>query len=68
MHEWEEEQTRLDRDWYSGAEEGGVAGDEDFNPLAQYEDLAAIKQAEVATKQVVRDHPSDVLLLRETNA
>lgn len=53
MREWEEEQTRLDRDWYMGAEEGGVAGDEDFNPLAQYEDLAAIKQAEVATKQVV---------------
>ncbi|KAJ7223236.1 pre-mRNA splicing factor [Mycena pura] len=50
--EWEEEQIRLDRDWYSGAEEGGVAGDEDHNPLAQYEDLNALKNAEIATKQV----------------
>ncbi|KAI0935709.1 hypothetical protein AcV5_004052 [Taiwanofungus camphoratus] len=51
-HEWEEEQIRLDRDWYMGAEEGVVAGDEEYNPLAQYEDLGAIRQAEVATKQV----------------
>lgn len=54
--EWEEEQIRLDRDWYSGAEEGGLMGDEEHNPLAQYEDLAAIKQAEIAKKQVVRAH------------
>ncbi|KAJ7032499.1 P-loop containing nucleoside triphosphate hydrolase protein [Mycena alexandri] len=50
--EWEEEQIRLDRDWYTGAEEGGVAGDEENNPLAQYEDLNALKTAEIATKQV----------------
>lgn len=50
-HEWEEEQIRLDRDWYMGAEEGGVAGDEEFNPLAQYEDLGAKRQAEAAAKQ-----------------
>ncbi|KII89661.1 hypothetical protein PLICRDRAFT_108011, partial [Plicaturopsis crispa FD-325 SS-3] len=50
--EWEEEQVRLDRDWYTGAEEGGVAGDEENNPLAQYEDLNALKEAEIATKQV----------------
>lgn len=50
MREWEEEQVRLDRDWYSGAEEGGVAGDEEHNPLAQYEDLSVIKEAEIATK------------------
>ncbi|KAJ7924374.1 P-loop containing nucleoside triphosphate hydrolase protein [Mycena leptocephala] len=50
--EWEEEQVRLDRDWYTGAEEGGVAGDEENNPLAQYEDLSALKSAEIATKQV----------------
>ncbi|KAJ7725514.1 P-loop containing nucleoside triphosphate hydrolase protein [Mycena maculata] len=50
--EWEEEQVRLDRDWYTGAEEGGVAGDEENNPLAQYEDLNALKTAEIATKQV----------------
>ncbi|SJL05479.1 related to PRP16-RNA-dependent ATPase [Armillaria ostoyae] len=51
-HEWEEEQVRLDRDWYTGAEEGGIAGDEEHNPLAQYEDLSILKQAEIATKQV----------------
>jgi hypothetical protein len=51
--EWEEEQMRLDRDWYTGAEEGGVAGDEEHNPLSQYEDLRALKEAEIAVKQVV---------------
>ncbi|KAH6917703.1 hypothetical protein BKA70DRAFT_1487912 [Coprinopsis sp. MPI-PUGE-AT-0042] len=51
MQEWEDEQTKLDRDWYTGAEEGGVAGDDDHNPLAQYEDLAIAKQAEIAKKQ-----------------
>jgi pre-mRNA-splicing factor ATP-dependent RNA helicase DHX38/PRP16 len=50
--EWEEEQIRLDRDWYA-AEEGGVFGDEEHNPLAQYEDLAVLKDAEIATKSVV---------------
>jgi len=52
--EWEEEQVRLDRDWYTGAEEGGVAGDEEHNPLSRYEDLAATKEAEIASKQIVR--------------
>lgn len=51
--EWEDEQLRLDRDWYSGAEDGALAGDEEHNPLAQYDDLAAIKQAEIETKHVV---------------
>ena len=50
--EWEEEQTRLDRDWYMGAEEGGVMGDEEYNPLAQYDDLAAVKEEQMAKKQV----------------
>ncbi|KAG1725582.1 pre-mRNA splicing factor [Suillus paluster] len=54
VREWEEEQLRLDRDWYTGAEEGGVAGDEEHNPLAQYEDLSALKDAEIAKKQVKR--------------
>ena len=44
---------RLDRDWYTGAEDGGVAGDEEHNSLSQYEDLRAIKEAEIAFKQVV---------------
>lgn len=52
--EWEEEQVRLDRDWYTGAEEGGVAGDDENNPLAQYEDLSTVKHAEVVAKQTVR--------------
>ncbi|KAH8980006.1 putative PRP16-RNA-dependent ATPase [Lactarius akahatsu] len=50
MREWEEEQVRLDRDWYMGAEEGGLVGDEEHNPLAQYEDLTTVKQAEIAKK------------------
>ena len=44
---------RLDRDWYTGAEDGGVAGDEEHNSLSQYEDLRALKEAEIAIKQVV---------------
>ncbi|KAG5730297.1 Pre-mRNA-splicing factor ATP-dependent RNA helicase PRP16 [Termitomyces sp. T112] len=50
--EWEEEQVKLDRDWYTTAEEGGIAGDQEHNPLAQYEDLSVLKDAEIATKQV----------------
>jgi pre-mRNA-splicing factor ATP-dependent RNA helicase DHX38/PRP16 len=53
IREWEEEQTRLDRDWYTGAEDGTLAGDEEHNPLAQYEDLSILKQAEIAKKQTV---------------
>ncbi|KAL5511427.1 DHX38 [Sanghuangporus vaninii] len=51
-HEWEEEQIRLDRDWYMGAEEGGVAGDEEHNPLSAYDDLEQLRQLEIANKQV----------------
>ncbi|EJD02098.1 uncharacterized protein FOMMEDRAFT_87670, partial [Fomitiporia mediterranea MF3/22] len=51
VHEWEEEQVRLDRDWYMGAEEGGVAGDEEHNPLSAYDDLEQLKQLEIANKQ-----------------
>ncbi|KAI6022598.1 pre-mRNA splicing factor [Pisolithus marmoratus] len=53
VREWEEEQLRLDRDWYSGAEEGFVAGDEERNPLAQYEDMNPLK-LEPAVKPVKR--------------
>ena len=53
IREWEEEQVRLDRDWYMGAEEGSLIGDEEHNPLAQYEDLTLIKQVEVAKRPVV---------------
>lgn len=53
MREWEEEQVKLDRDWYTGAEEGTIAGDEEHNPLAQYDDLSVLKEAEIAKKQVV---------------
>ncbi|TDL14984.1 hypothetical protein BD410DRAFT_856987 [Rickenella mellea] len=52
LREWEEEQVRLDRDWYMGAEEGMIAGDEEHNPLSQYDDLGVIKEAEIKTKQV----------------
>jgi len=52
--EWEEEQTRLDRDWYMTGEEGALAGEEDFKSLAQFEDLEHLKQSENAAKQTVR--------------
>ena len=62
MREWEEEQVRLDRDWYMGAEEGGLVGDEEHNPLAQYDDLTVVKQAEIAKKPTVR--PLSMALFR----
>ncbi|KAF9261860.1 P-loop containing nucleoside triphosphate hydrolase protein [Marasmius fiardii PR-910] len=49
--EWEEEQVRLDREWYTSGEDGGLAGDEEYNPLAQYEDLTILRDAEIAKKQ-----------------
>jgi pre-mRNA-splicing factor ATP-dependent RNA helicase DHX38/PRP16 len=52
VREWEEEQIKLDRDWYNVAE-GGVTGDEEHNPLSQYEDLGALREAEIAHKQTV---------------
>lgn len=33
---------------------GKQTGDEEYNPLAQYDDLDAEKQAEIKIKQVVR--------------
>ncbi|KAG8907474.1 DEAH-box RNA helicase prp16 [Tulasnella sp. 403] len=50
--EWEEEQVRLDRDWYMASEGGAL--DEEYNPLAHYDDLDAKKTAELQTKQVKR--------------
>lgn len=53
VREWEEEQVRLDRDWYMAAEEGTLMGDEEHNPLAQYEDLTMPKPAEIARRPAV---------------
>jgi pre-mRNA-splicing factor ATP-dependent RNA helicase DHX38/PRP16 len=53
MREWEEEQVKLDRDWYTGAE-GSMLADEERNPFSQYEELNIAKQAEMAAKQTVR--------------
>ncbi|KAJ9104349.1 hypothetical protein QFC19_003991 [Naganishia cerealis] len=52
--EWEEEQIRLDRDWYSSFDEGGVVGDEEHNPFAGYEDLGREQEKEAQAKQVKR--------------
>lgn len=50
--EYEDEQLRLDRDWYSiMGEEGGVTGDMEHNPFAMYEDLDKQKESELKTKQ-----------------
>ena len=35
----EDEETDIDREWYLQDDEGGVAGDADHNPFAQYEDM-----------------------------
>ncbi|WFC99409.1 RNA helicase [Malassezia yamatoensis] len=35
----EEEEVGVDRDWYLRDDDGGVAGDADHNPFAQYEDM-----------------------------
>jgi len=50
--EWEEEQVRLDRDWYSTFEEGGVAGDEEHNPFAGFDDFGREKEQEMEAKAV----------------
>jgi hypothetical protein len=50
--EWEEEQVRLDRDWYSSFDEGGVAGDEEHNPFAGFEDFGREKEQEMEAKAV----------------
>ena len=53
--EWEEEQIRLDRDWYNSAEDG-VVGEEGNNTFAQYDDRSIFKHAEIASKPVVCFH------------
>ncbi|KAF8310889.1 P-loop containing nucleoside triphosphate hydrolase protein [Clavulina sp. PMI_390] len=50
--EWEEEELKLDRDWYMSSEGGAM--DEEFNPLAQYDDLEASRTLELANKKVKR--------------
>lgn len=52
--EWEEEQMRLDRDWYTFDDEGAVAGDEEHNPFAQWSNLETGKEAEMEQKVAKR--------------
>ena len=52
--EWEEEQMRLDRDWYSYDDEGAVAGDEEPNPFAPRSNLETSKEAEMEQKVAKR--------------
>ncbi|ODO00817.1 pre-mRNA-splicing factor ATP-dependent RNA helicase PRP16 [Cryptococcus wingfieldii CBS 7118] len=48
--EWEEEQVKLDRDWYSYDDEGAVAADDDHNPFSQWENLEKAKEEELQVK------------------
>ncbi|GAO47607.1 hypothetical protein G7K_1807-t1 [Saitoella complicata NRRL Y-17804] len=49
--EWQEEQSRLDRDWYGGDEYGGAAGDYDsHNPFEAYADKEEALRAELAAE------------------
>ncbi|KAK8849593.1 hypothetical protein IAR55_004928 [Kwoniella newhampshirensis] len=52
--EWEEEQVRLDRDWYSTDDEGAVAPDDEHNPFSQWESLEKEKEEELQAKAVKR--------------
>lgn len=52
VREWEEEQVRLDRDWYSTFDEGGVAGDDEHNPFAGFEEYGKAKEEEMQAKAV----------------
>ncbi|WVR08169.1 hypothetical protein IAU60_005215 [Kwoniella sp. DSM 27419] len=52
--EWEEEQVKLDRDWYSYDDEGAVAPDEEHNPFSQWESLERGKEEELQAKAVKR--------------
>lgn len=52
--EWEEEQVRLDRDWYTYDDEGAVAGDEEHNPFSQWENLEKAKEEELQAKATKR--------------
>ncbi|GMK53866.1 hypothetical protein CspeluHIS016_0104520 [Cutaneotrichosporon spelunceum] len=52
--EWEEEQVRIDRDWYSYDDEGAVAGDDEHNPFAQWSALEQSKEAEMQQKVAKR--------------
>ncbi|KAI9639032.1 putative RNA helicase [Dioszegia hungarica] len=52
--EWEEEQVRLDRDWYIQDDEGAVAGDEEHNPFSQWEGLERQKEQEMQQKAAKR--------------
>ncbi|WVQ96080.1 hypothetical protein IAU59_003181 [Kwoniella sp. CBS 9459] len=52
--EWEEEQVKLDRDWYSYDDEGAVAPDDEHNPFSQWESLERDKEEELQAKAVKR--------------
>ena len=48
--QWEEDELEVDRDWYDQDDEGGVAGDADHNPFAQYEDMHGQMSANLAAR------------------
>ncbi|WFD24175.1 RNA helicase [Malassezia equina] len=51
--QWEEdeEEVEVDREWYLQDDEGGVAGDADHNPFAQYEDVHGQVNQKLAKRQ-----------------
>ncbi|EOQ99253.1 Pre-mRNA-splicing factor ATP-dependent RNA helicase PRP16 [Wallemia ichthyophaga EXF-994] len=55
--EYQEEQLRLDRDWYSHlGEEGGVTGDSEHNPFSQYDDLDTSTQTTRKQRLSAKQH------------
>lgn len=79
--EWEEEQVRLDRDWYNYDDEGAVvcrtpselvaielimqAGDEEHNPFAQWENLERQKEEEMQAKVQKRQSARQAQYVRQ---
>jgi len=49
---YEEEQLKLDREWYSDREEDSVV-DDAHNPFAQHDEYYARKEQELAKRQIV---------------
>ncbi|PWN89800.1 P-loop containing nucleoside triphosphate hydrolase protein [Acaromyces ingoldii] len=54
---WEpddDEKQAIDRDWYGAEEAGGVVGDDDHNPFADYAEAEAQAQAQAQVQQKAR--------------
>ena len=49
-----------------GKEEGGIMGEEEYNPLSQYDDLAAVKEEQMAKDAALQLPPTRAVSSRPT--